>query len=129
MVVDLVHAALQRRGGAVRVDRAAYKAVHPHYGAFVAEDVGTAGVRVRPETYRWQADVEARVREDRYDAVGGGAAGAPERVPGRGGGVSAGGLPRRDRGPGRARGGQPARHPGPVPAPGRGGPGPLRLLG
>ncbi|GGN64178.1 ATP/GTP-binding protein [Streptomyces kronopolitis] len=69
MVVDLVHAALQRRGGAVRVDRDAYKAVHPHYGAFVAEDVRTAGVRVRPETYRWQSDVEARIREGRYDAV------------------------------------------------------------
>ncbi|MEV7470863.1 zeta toxin family protein [Streptomyces kronopolitis] len=69
MVVDLVHAALQRRGGAVRVDRDAYKAVHPHYGAFVAEDVRTAGVRVRPETYRWQADVEVRIREGRYDAV------------------------------------------------------------
>ncbi|MCQ8835802.1 zeta toxin family protein [Streptomyces malaysiensis] len=69
MVVDLVHAALMRRGGAVRVDRDAYKTIHPHYTAFLAEDVRTAGVRVRPETYRWQADIEARVREGRYDAV------------------------------------------------------------
>jgi ABC-type branched-subunit amino acid transport system ATPase component len=42
-VVDLVHAALQRRGGAVRVDRDAYKAVRPRYTAFLAEDVRTAG--------------------------------------------------------------------------------------
>lgn len=69
LVVDLVHAALARRGGAVRVDRDAYKGAHPHYSSFLAEDVRTAGVRVRPETYRWQADVEARVREGRYDAV------------------------------------------------------------
>ncbi|MFI0742666.1 zeta toxin family protein [Streptomyces sp. NPDC021100] len=69
LVVDLVHAALGRRGGAVRVDRDAYKDVHPFYTAFLAEDVRTAGVRVRPETYHWQAAVEARVREGRYDAV------------------------------------------------------------
>lgn len=69
LVVDLVHAALQRRGGAVRVDRDAYKDAHPDYTAFLAEDVRTAGVRVRPETYRWLADVEMRVRQGRYDAV------------------------------------------------------------
>ncbi len=69
LVVDLVHAALMRRGGAVRVDRDLYKNVHPGYATFLAEDVRTAGVRVRPETYRWQASVEARVREGRYDAV------------------------------------------------------------
>ncbi|MGA4953778.1 zeta toxin family protein [Streptomyces lydicamycinicus] len=69
LVVDLVHAALRRRGGAVRVDRDAYKDAHPHYTAFLIEDVRTAGVRVRPETYRWQADVEAQVRKGRYDAV------------------------------------------------------------
>ncbi|MGW4784905.1 zeta toxin family protein [Streptomyces sp. NPDC004230] len=69
LVVDVVHRALERRGGAVRVDRDAYKDVHPHYTDFLAEDVRTAGVRVRPETYRWQAEVEARVRADRYDGV------------------------------------------------------------
>ncbi|WP_307628842.1 zeta toxin family protein [Streptomyces turgidiscabies] len=69
LVVDLVHAALMKRGGAVRVDRDAYKNVHPRYTAFLAEDVRTAGVRVRPETYQWQAGVEAEVREGRYDAV------------------------------------------------------------
>ncbi|MGW2956328.1 zeta toxin family protein [Streptomyces eurythermus] len=69
LVMDLVQAALQRRGGAVRVDRDAYKAVHPRYAAFLAEDVRTAGVRVRQETYRWQAEVEARARACRYDVV------------------------------------------------------------
>ncbi len=69
LVVDLVHRALERRGGAVRVDRDVYKDVHPRYADFLGEDVRTAGVRVRPETYRWQAEVEARVRADRYDAV------------------------------------------------------------
>ncbi|OIJ87371.1 Zeta toxin family protein [Streptomyces sp. MUSC 14] len=68
-VIDLVHAALTARGGAVRVDRDTYKNVHPRYGRYLAEDVRTAGVRVRPETYRWQAVVEARVREGRYDTV------------------------------------------------------------
>lgn len=69
LVADLVHAALERRGGAVRVDRDAYKNIHPHYAALLSEDVRTAGVRVRSETYRWQAEVEARVRAGRYDAV------------------------------------------------------------
>ncbi|WP_150136483.1 zeta toxin family protein [Streptomyces hyaluromycini] len=65
LVVDLVCAALQGRGGAVRVDRDTYKNVHPGYTAYLAEDVRTAGVRVRPETYRWQAGIEARVRRPR----------------------------------------------------------------
>ncbi|MFJ2590961.1 zeta toxin family protein (plasmid) [Streptomyces sp. NBC_00376] len=69
LVMDLVHAALERRGGAVRVDRDTYKAVHPHYPGFLAADVRTAGVRVRPETYRWQAEVETRARAGRYDVV------------------------------------------------------------
>ncbi|MFF4534226.1 zeta toxin family protein [Streptomyces sp. NPDC001407] len=69
LVMDLVHAALEQRGGAVRVDRDTYKAVHPHYSGFLVEDVRTAGVRVRPETYRWQAEVEARARAGRYDVV------------------------------------------------------------
>ncbi|MGP4091565.1 zeta toxin family protein, partial [Streptomyces sp. KR55] len=68
-VVDLVHAALAARGGAVRVDRDTYKNVHPHHSQYLLEDVRTAGERVRPETYWWQAVVEARVREGRYDAV------------------------------------------------------------
>ncbi|MFE7358156.1 zeta toxin family protein [Streptomyces sp. NPDC057543] len=67
--MDLVHAALDRRGGAVRVERDAYKAIHPHYQGFLAEDVRTAGVRVRPETYRWQAEVEGYARACRFDVV------------------------------------------------------------
>ncbi|MFJ7250158.1 zeta toxin family protein [Kitasatospora sp. NPDC098652] len=78
LVVDLVHAALSRRGGAVRVDRDAYKAVHPHYLRFLAEDVRTAGVRVRTDTYGWQAQLEARLRQERYDAVVEAALGRPE---------------------------------------------------
>ncbi|MGW7328141.1 zeta toxin family protein, partial [Streptomyces sp. NPDC054840] len=69
LVMDLVHAALEQRGGAVRVDRDTYKAVHPNYENFLAEDVRTAGVRVRPETYRWQAEVEAHARGRRFDVV------------------------------------------------------------
>ncbi|MFD9240649.1 zeta toxin family protein [Streptomyces sp. NPDC059556] len=69
LVMDLVHAALEQRGGAVRVDRDGYKAFHPHYNTFLIEDVRTAGVRVRPETYRWQAEVEARARGRRFDVV------------------------------------------------------------
>ncbi|MEU1668520.1 zeta toxin family protein [Streptomyces sparsogenes] len=69
LVMDLVHAALEQRGGAVRVDRDGYKALHPHYNTFLTEDVRTAGVRVRPETYRWQAEVEAHARSRRFDVV------------------------------------------------------------
>ncbi|KEF04810.1 Zeta toxin family protein [Kitasatospora aureofaciens] len=69
LVLDLVHAAVSRRGGAVRVDRDAYKSVHPHYAGYLAEDVRTAGVRVRPQTYDWQAEVEAHARAHRYDVV------------------------------------------------------------
>lgn len=53
----------------MRVNRDAYKAAHPRYTAFLAEDVRTAGVRVRPETYDWQAEVEAHARAGRYDVV------------------------------------------------------------
>nr|WP_308251444.1 zeta toxin family protein [Streptomyces albireticuli] len=69
LVADVVHAALGRRGGAVRVDHDEYKAVHPYYRGFLEEDVRTAGVRVRPQTYWWQAEVEAWVRALRYDVV------------------------------------------------------------
>ncbi|MGW7579236.1 zeta toxin family protein [Streptomyces sp. NPDC054765] len=48
LVVDLVHAALQRRGGAVRVDRDAYKDAHPHYTDALVEDVRTAMAVDRP---------------------------------------------------------------------------------
>ncbi|MFB7672312.1 zeta toxin family protein [Kitasatospora purpeofusca] len=78
LVVDVVHAALAARGGAVRVDRDAYKALHPLYPRFLAEDVRTAGVQVRTDTYGWQARVEERLRENRFDAVVEAALGRPE---------------------------------------------------
>ncbi|MFF7780453.1 zeta toxin family protein [Streptomyces tanashiensis] len=68
-VGDLVQAALDRRGGAVRVGRDLYKPVHRHYPALLKADVRTAGVRVRPDTIRWQAEVEEYVRRHRFDAV------------------------------------------------------------
>ncbi|MER8237012.1 zeta toxin family protein [Streptomyces sp. NPDC094049] len=69
MVGDLVQGALERRGGAVRVCRDLYKAVHPGYAAAVAADVRSAGVLVRADTSGWQAGVERYVRERRFDAV------------------------------------------------------------
>ncbi|WP_435059755.1 zeta toxin family protein [Streptomyces sp. bgisy060] len=68
-VGDLVQAALDRRGGAVRVGRDLYKHVHRHYPALLEADVRTAGVKVRPDTIRWQAEVEEYVRVNRLDAV------------------------------------------------------------
>ncbi|MFD3485010.1 zeta toxin family protein [Streptomyces sp. NPDC058665] len=68
-VADLVQAALDRRGGAVRVCSDRYKAAHQHYRALLAADVRTAGVKVRPDTRRWQAAVEDHVRTHRFDAV------------------------------------------------------------
>ena len=77
-VVDLVHAALTSRGGAVRVDRDLYKTLHPDYRRLLAEDVRTAGVRVREDTYRWAAQVENLLRQGRYDAVVEAPLGRPE---------------------------------------------------
>ncbi|MCZ1012632.1 zeta toxin family protein [Streptomyces lydicus] len=68
-VADLVQAALDRRGGAVRVCRDFYKAVHPRYAKLLAADVRTAGALVRPDTRRCQAAVEERVRSGGFDAV------------------------------------------------------------
>ncbi|MEU5215209.1 zeta toxin family protein [Streptomyces sp. NPDC020807] len=68
-VGDLVQAALDRRGGAVRVGRDLYKPVHRYYPALPKEDVRTAGARVRPDTIRWPAEVEEHVRAHRFDAV------------------------------------------------------------
>ena len=66
---DLVEASLRPRGGAVRVGRDLYKAEHRRYAEFLAEDVRTAGARVRPDTRRWQAGVEEYVRACGFDAV------------------------------------------------------------
>ncbi|WP_236246830.1 zeta toxin family protein [Streptomyces sp. CC210A] len=68
-VADLVQAALDRRGRAVRICSDLYKAVHRQYGEFLAGDVRTAGMKVRPNTRRWQAAVEEHVRANGFDAV------------------------------------------------------------
>ncbi|MDH2393880.1 zeta toxin family protein [Streptomyces sp. HNM0663] len=68
-VADLVQAVLDRRGGAVRIGSDLYKAAHQHYAELLAVDVRTAGVKVRPDTRRWQAAVEEYVRSHGFDAV------------------------------------------------------------
>lgn len=47
LVVDLVHAALQQRGGTVRADRDTYKSVHPHYTALLAKNLVKDGYRAQ----------------------------------------------------------------------------------
>ncbi|MEU5092994.1 zeta toxin family protein [Streptomyces sp. NPDC021356] len=68
-IADLVQAALNRRGGAVRICRDLYKTAHRRYHQYLTADVRTAGIRVRPDTSRWQAAVENHVRVHAYDAV------------------------------------------------------------
>ncbi|GGT54519.1 ATP/GTP-binding protein [Streptomyces kurssanovii] len=68
-VADLVEAVLDRRGGAVRISSDLYKAAHQHYAQLLAVDVRTAGVKIRPDTRRWQAAVEEYVRIHGFDAV------------------------------------------------------------
>jgi hypothetical protein len=68
-IADLVQTALDQCGGAVRVCRDLYKPAHRHYPGLLAANVRTVGVLVRPDTARWQAAVEARVRDRRFDAV------------------------------------------------------------
>lgn len=65
----LLQTVLNRRGGAVRIGRDLYKPAHPWYAGYLAEDVRTAGVRVRPETSSWQEAVEEYVRRCHFDAV------------------------------------------------------------
>ncbi|WP_432251749.1 zeta toxin family protein [Streptomyces sp. HNM1019] len=67
--VDLVHPALARGGGTVRIGSDHYKRVHPCYPALLAIDDRSAGVRTRPDTRRWQAEVEDYTRRHRLDAV------------------------------------------------------------
>ncbi|MFJ3363531.1 zeta toxin family protein [Streptomyces anthocyanicus] len=66
---DLVQAALDRRGGCVRIGRDLYKPAHRHYAGALAADVRTAGALVRSDTAGWQAAVEDHVRAMRCDAV------------------------------------------------------------
>ncbi|MEU7553158.1 zeta toxin family protein [Streptomyces sp. NPDC044571] len=68
-IADLIQAALDRRGGAVRICSDLYKTAHHQYAELLAADVRTAGVKVRPDTRRWQAAVEEHVRVHRFDAV------------------------------------------------------------
>jgi Ni2+-binding GTPase involved in maturation of urease and hydrogenase len=68
-IADLVQAALDRRGRCVRVCRDLYKPVHRRYAELLAQDVRTAGVRLRPDTRAWQAEVEAHARARRLDTV------------------------------------------------------------
>ncbi|WP_309238903.1 zeta toxin family protein [Streptomyces lunaelactis] len=66
---ELLKAALDRRGGAVLIGRDLYKDAHPQYAELMQRDDRTAGVRVRPDVLRWQAEVEEYVRLKRFDAV------------------------------------------------------------
>ncbi|MFE5199014.1 zeta toxin family protein [Streptomyces sp. NPDC056601] len=68
-VADIVHSALSSQGGAVRVSSDLYKSVDPRYAAALAEDVRTAGLKVREVTRGWQAEVEAHVRAKKLNAV------------------------------------------------------------
>jgi hypothetical protein len=56
-----------RRRRASRPDL--YKTAHRPYPGLLAASVRTAGALVRPDTARWQAAVEARVHDRRFDAV------------------------------------------------------------
>ncbi|GHH55395.1 zeta toxin family protein [Streptomyces candidus] len=68
-VADLVQEALDRRGGAVRISSDLYKSLHPQYAGFLADDVRTAGVRVRADIRRWQEQLAAQARARGYDVV------------------------------------------------------------
>lgn len=66
---DLLLEVLGRRGGAVLIGRDLYKKAHPLYDTLMRADDRTAGVRVRPDVLRWQAEVEAYARSRRFDVV------------------------------------------------------------
>ncbi|MEU9062422.1 zeta toxin family protein [Streptomyces sp. NPDC048430] len=66
---EVLKAALDRRGGSVLIGRDLYKPAHPAYEHLLRCDDRTAGVRVRPDVLRWQAEVEEYVRSQRMDAV------------------------------------------------------------
>ncbi|MFE2693734.1 zeta toxin family protein [Streptomyces mirabilis] len=60
---------LDRRGGAALIGPDLYKSAHPAYRLLLRGDDRTAGVKVRPDVLRWQAEVEEYVRGQRFDAV------------------------------------------------------------
>ncbi|MEU8434546.1 zeta toxin family protein [Streptomyces sp. NPDC029216] len=68
-IAELLHAALSARGGAVRISSDLYKSAHRKYAQLREQDVRTAGMGVRPDTRRWQAEVEAYARSARLDVV------------------------------------------------------------
>ncbi|ELP69952.1 zeta toxin family protein [Streptomyces turgidiscabies] len=68
-VCQVLKAVLDRRGGAVLIGRDLYKTDHPAYRSLLHSDDRTAGVRVRPDVLRWQAEVEEYVRGHRFDAL------------------------------------------------------------
>ncbi|GGO58857.1 zeta toxin family protein [Streptomyces lasiicapitis] len=68
-LADLLHEVLHLRGGAVRIGADLYKTSHPGYPGLLARDDRTAGARVRPDTRRWQEDLEERARHAGFDAV------------------------------------------------------------
>lgn len=68
-LADVLQESLNLRGGAVRVAGDLYKPLHPSYPELLVEDARTAGVKVRPDVRRWQAEVEHLVRVRGADAV------------------------------------------------------------
>ncbi|MES9512145.1 zeta toxin family protein [Streptomyces sp. NPDC000609] len=68
---DLLLTVLARRGGAVLIGRDLYKEAHPHYADLMRSDDRTAGVRIRPDVLRWQAQVAAYARSRRFDSSDG----------------------------------------------------------
>jgi len=66
---EIVHQALAPRGGAVRISSDLYKDLHPAYADLLAHNIRTAGAKVRPDTRRWQAALEAHSRDHRFDTV------------------------------------------------------------
>ncbi|MFC8015780.1 zeta toxin family protein [Streptomyces cinereoruber] len=68
-VCQVLKTVLDRRGGSVLIGRDLYKSAHPSYKRLLDSDDRTAGVRVRPDVLRWQAEVERFVLADGFDAL------------------------------------------------------------
>ncbi|MBT2469363.1 zeta toxin family protein [Streptomyces sp. ISL-66] len=66
---EVIHAVLNRRGGAVRIGSDLYKRAHRDYEELLQTDVRTAGAGVRTDVRQWQAEVEAYARSARLDVV------------------------------------------------------------
>ncbi|MFE3206079.1 zeta toxin family protein [Embleya sp. NPDC059237] len=68
-IADLIQAALDHRGGSVRIGADLYKTFHRRYAESLVRDARTAGAKVRADTRGWQAELEAYVRTQGFDAV------------------------------------------------------------